>query len=89
MPDFDRSRLTELLAVEQAAYTKGHPRSRTQHAHDCARQGEQDALGHQLFDETAAAGADRCPQGHFTLAHGRAREQEVRHVDARDEQQHT
>jgi len=28
MPDLDRSRLTELLAVEQAAYTKGHPRSR-------------------------------------------------------------
>ena len=28
MPDLDRSRLTELLAVEQAAYTQGHPRSR-------------------------------------------------------------
>ena len=27
MPDVDRSRLTRLLAVEQAAYTQGHPRS--------------------------------------------------------------
>ena len=48
---------------------------------------EQDALGQQLLDETAAAGADRRAQGHFALAHGRTREQEVRDVDARDEQQ--
>ena len=27
MPDIDRSRLTELLAAEQATYTQGHPRS--------------------------------------------------------------
>ena len=28
MPDLDRSRLTELLAAEQATYTQDHPRSR-------------------------------------------------------------
>ena len=27
MPDIDRSRLTELLAAEQATYTERHPRS--------------------------------------------------------------
>ena len=28
MPDVDRSRLSELIAAEQATYTERHPRSR-------------------------------------------------------------
>jgi hypothetical protein len=40
-----------------------------------------------LPDDAAAPGAERGAYGHLALAHGRAREEHVRHVAARDEHQ--
>ena len=51
-----------------------------------AAEREQDALGQRLPGETQAAGAERRAYRHLALARRRFGEQQVRHVDARDEQ---
>ena len=47
---------------------------------------QQRALGDELPDEPRAPGAERRPDGHLGLARGRPREQQVRDVDAGDQQ---
>ena len=64
-----------------------HPDGGAGDADQRARQREHHALGQQLLDQAAAAGADGRPQRHLALAHGGARQKEVGHVDARDEEQ--
>ncbi len=59
---------------------------RHEHAAGAAAQREQDALGQRLSGETQAAGAERRAYRHLALARRRFGEQQVRHVDARDEQ---
>ena len=51
-----------------------------------AEQAEQDALGEELPDQPRAAGAERRPHGDLARARLRARQQQVRHVDAGDQQ---
>ena len=53
---------------------------------DTARQGEQQAFGHQLPYEAAAAGADGEAQRHLACARGRPARQETRDVGTCDEQ---
>ena len=53
---------------------------------DTARQGEQQALRHQLPCEAAAAGADGEAQRHLACARGRPARQETRDVGTCDEQ---
>jgi hypothetical protein len=61
------------------------------HRHEQAEQatghGKRRALGHQLPDEPAAAGAERDTDRHLTLADGGPCEHEVRDVRAGDQQQ--
>ena len=52
-----------------------------------AHQRQQHALGEELADQAAAARADRRANGDLALAHGRARQQQARHVGAGDDQQ--
>ena len=47
---------------------------------------EERAFGQQLRHDARAAGAERRAQGDLTLARLGARQQQVRHVDARDQQ---
>ena len=51
------------------------------------RQRQHDAFGQQLPDDSAAAGAERTPDGDLALARRAAGEQEVGHIGA-DDQQH-
>ena len=51
--------------------------------------GEHHAFGQQLAQYAPAAGADGGADGELALAHGRARQQQVRHVGAGDEQNET
>ena len=47
---------------------------------------DEDAFSHQLTNEPAAARAERRAQGNFLPARRRARQQQIRHVRARDQQ---
>ena len=63
-----------------------HARPRDGEARHRAEEREQQTLGEQKSDEPRTAGADGDPHGHFAASRARASEQQVRHVDARDEQ---
>ena len=54
---------------------------------EAAGGGEHEALRHELPHQPAAAGAEREPQRHLGPARGAAREQQVREVRARNQQQ--
>ena len=56
------------------------------HAGDRRRRGEHQALREQLAHEARPRAAERRPHRQLALARGRAHEQQVRHVRARDEQ---
>ena len=58
-----------------------------QHAQHAAGEREQDALGQELAQQPAAAGADRHPDGHLARARGAAGQLQVGDVGARDEEQ--
>ena len=64
-----------------------HRRDRHGDAERRAHHREQHALGEELPDQAAAAGADRRADRDLALAHGRAREQQARDVGAGDHQQ--
>ena len=53
---------------------------------DGAESGEHQALGEELRDQPAASGAERCAHRHFAAARRPARHQQVRQIDARDQQ---
>ena len=55
-------------------------------SHDAADDGDEDALYHHLSDQSPAARSDRGSNRHLATATERAREQEVGHVDAPDQQ---
>ena len=61
------------------------PPSGDEEADGAAEQAEQHAFGQRLTDEPCAPGAKRCPDRHLAPASCGAREQEIGHVDARDE----
>ena len=62
-------------------------RDRAQQQPDRSRErADHEAFCQQVGDQPAARGAERRTDGGFTHAIGRAREQEVRHVGARDQQ---
>ena len=61
-------------------------RTREQDAERAAGKGEDQALGHGLAKEPAAAGSERHQDREFTMTCLRAREQQIRHVGAGDEQ---
>ena len=67
-----------------SARTPTYAISRTEHG---ARTGQHRRLGEQLPNDAAAGGAERYPHGHFPCAGCAAREQEVRDVDAREQEQ--
>ena len=52
-----------------------------------ARAAQYDTLGEQLADEPPSAGAEREPHGHFTASRAGPRQQQVRDVHRRNEQQ--
>ena len=79
-----------------AGNVAGIERQQGANADDAERQAEQtaqqrqhQALGHQLARDAAARGADRCANRDFALADGRAHEQQVGHVRARNQQHET
>src|SRR5262249_19040689 len=51
-----------------------------------ADDGQQDAFGQELTDESAARGSQRQPDRNFLLTNGCARKQEVRNIGANDQQ---
>src|SRR5262249_13501298 len=55
-------------------------------AERAAQRREQDALGQQLPDQTSPPGADRKPHADLRPSQRRARQQQVRHVGAGDQQ---
>ncbi len=59
---------------------------REQRAEGGAAEGEQEPLHQQLPDDGSAAGAEGQPDGHFRLAVRTPREQQVREVEAGDDQ---
>src|SRR5262249_51844440 len=61
------------------------PRSE-QDAEAAAYAREDHTFGEELSYQAAAAGAERGPHGELRLTRGRAREQQVRHVRARDQE---
>ena len=63
------------------------PQKRQGDARDSRDDAEHHALGHQLPDDPAACRAERAADRHLALATRRARQQQVRHVRRRDEQQ--
>ncbi len=63
-----------------------HQPHRQQQSAQPASAGEHQAFDHQLPDDARATGADRQPDGHFLLPADRAREQQVGHIGARDQQ---
>ena len=62
-------------------------RRRDGRGREAAGGGEDEALGHELAHQAAAAGPEREPQRHLRPPRGAAREQQVREVRARDQQQ--
>ena len=58
-----------------------------QHTERAAGEREQDALGQELTQQPAAAGANRHPDGHLARPRGAARQLQVGDVGARDEEQ--
>ena len=64
----------------------GAPR-RQQQADEPRHDREHDALGDELRDDAAAAGAERAADGDLALARRRPREQEVRDIRGRNQQQ--
>ena len=65
------------------------PAERQQDAGDCAHRGEEERLGQQLTDDAAARRTQRDANGNLPFSRRRAREQQVGHVDARDEEHET
>ncbi len=63
-----------------------HAEDAEQQADRAARDRQHQHLGEVLPDDAPAAGAQRDPDRHFALPERRARDEQVRHVDARDEQ---
>ena len=61
-------------------------RRRQQQAERAAAERQQDALGQQLADDAAAAGAERRADGDLPLPRQRPRQQQVGDVGARDQQ---
>jgi hypothetical protein len=59
---------------------------RQQHAGAAAERGEQQALGQHLANQPCSARAEQGPDNDFLLPARRARQQEIRDVRARDEQ---
>ena len=59
---------------------------RDEHSTDAAKHREKEALGEQLPNESTAARAERRPQREFATPLNAPREQEVRHIDARDDE---
>ena len=53
---------------------------------DAAGDREQEALGHEMTNETSAAGAERAPHRHLLAPAERARQQQVGDVGAGDQQ---
>ncbi len=60
---------------------------REQHAEESAGERQQDALGQQLPQQAAAAGANRHPNRHLARPRGAARQLEIGDVGTRDEEQ--
>ncbi len=65
---------------------KPHDRNRERESGDGAESGEHQALDQKLRDQPAASCAERRAHRHFAAAHGSARHQQIRQVDARDQQ---
>ena len=88
-PQVWRSRKGNVGGVEgQNAYQPpDHPRTEQQ-PRDTARRGEHRIFHQELPDQQPPAGAQRGPDGDFSLPRRSARQQQVRHIDARDQQHH-
>ena len=65
---------------------EGGGETRHRQADGRAEAREQEALHQQLLQQTATAGPDGNPDGHFAAARGGPRQQEARDVDAGDEE---
>ena len=94
------TRKTAIGAIESeaTARTPDRPRRASRRAHGAAptataaaarppAAASDETLGDELAHQPAAAGAEREPQRHLGSASGAAREQQVREVRARDQQQ--
>ncbi len=64
-----------------------HASERSQHAQAAAHQREQKRLGQELTDQPSARRAKRASHGELALSDGKLRQQGIRHVRARDQQQ--
>ena len=62
------------------------PKRPSDETEGAADHGEEDALRHELTNDPASVGAHRGANGHLALADGRADEEQVRDVGARDQQ---
>ena len=93
----DREREPECRQIDGGLVEPGHVlRTRGQQrlqravrdrdANDAGTQSQQQVLRHQLPHDPAATGAQRGPYRHFALPGGAARDQQVGHVDAPDQQ---
>jgi hypothetical protein len=79
-----------LREARNAGRAERHQRPRAPRGSDeaggPAEQAEQGALGEELADQAGAARAERRPDGDLARARLRPRQQQVRHVDAGDQQ---
>ena len=81
-PDLCRAR----NAVAAHGQNQPHPAVSEQQTERAAGERQQHAFGEQLTDDPPPACAQRRAHGHFFLSPRRAREQQVRHVRAGDQQ---
>ena len=65
-----------------------HPEPRQPDTQEARRQSEQRTFGEQLPDQSPARGADRGAHDHLARADAGARQEQVRHVGARDQEDH-
>ena len=76
------------IAGKDTRQQSKHPGAEHQ-ARGAAHDPKQCAFGEQLSDEPPAPGAKRSADGHLPAAAGRTRNQQARHVGARDDQHET
>ena len=70
-----------------SASSARHARERSQYAEAAAGQREQQGLGEELTDQPSARRAERAANGELALSRRRLRQQQIRHVRARHQQQ--
>ena len=76
-------------ALREQSHEKRRPQARERNADERAHSGEQNALRQELPSDPSSCGSDRHPDRHLPRANGRAREEQVGDVGARNEQHDT